>query len=97
MINRLTIGSIFVYNNTRLIVVGYNKDNNYIVCICDDKCVLTNKLYLILANQIDKVLCLGYVDNKEDNEMEKFNNSVNATNISSKYLFDQNGFVIGEK
>ena len=74
--SNLPVGTIFMSNNTRLIVVGYNKNNQggYIVCPCSESEVLTNKLYSLLSNQIEKVLSLGYVDN---NINEIINNSIN--------------------
>lgn len=111
--NNLPIGTIFVSNNTRLIIVGYNKNNQggYIVCPCSENEVTTNKLYTLLSNQVEKVLSLGYVDNNinSNNLINPFQNTVVPTQVPSpannqntnqgtgKYIFDENGFVIGEQ
>ena len=57
MNQKLSIGSIFSVKNDprKLIVIGYGDNDMYIVCVCDDKKVETNKPYLIGQNQINKV------------------------------------------
>ena len=110
--NNLPIGTIFISNNTRLIIIKNHK-NGYIVCPCSEKEITTNKLYLIAPNQIEKILSLGYVDlnNHEQNVIQPFSNNVVPTDINvnsnqninqkapstGKYIFDENGFVIGEQ
>lgn len=114
-INNLPIGTIFISNNTRLMIVGYNKNNQggYLVCACNENEVITTKLYTLLANQIEKVLSLGYVDILENNnnvftnpfknnvvptQIPNQNNQTNNTNQGTgKFIFDENGFVIGEQ
>lgn len=100
-IKNLPIGSIVLSNNTRLIIVGYNKNdlNSYLVCTCNKSEVIINKIYILNSNQIEKVLSLGYVDLEMENikEDNPFSNKVVPTNISNnKYVFDANGYVIGE-
>ena len=95
--NNLPIGSIVLSNNTRLMIVGYHKNdlNNYLVCICNKTEVITNKIFILNNNQIEKVLSLGYVDIAEENI--PFSNTVVPTNIpNNKYIFDDNGVIIGE-
>lgn len=121
---KLTIGSIIVSNNTRLIIVGYDKNNpnNYVVCSCNNTAVMMSQLFLLSPNQIEKVLSLGYVDivsngnsytstttsvavDNKANLSDPFNNTVIPTPVPSSennnqkkggFIFDENGFVIGE-
>lgn len=107
--NDLPIGTIFTSNNTRLIIVGFNQNNQggYIVCPCSEREVDVKKLYILLPNQVDKVFSLGYVDNVLDNnlkQLDPFNNNVVPTSVNNtgstgggKYIFDENGVVIGEQ
>lgn len=96
----LSIGSIFSVQNDqrKLIVVGYNNNDTYIVCVCNEDKVEINKPYLIPKTQVDKVLSLGYV--YENVSTEKVNNEKNDINnqkpsTSDGYQFDENGVVIG--
>lgn len=99
--NNLPVGTILISNNTRLIITGYNS-NGYLVCVCNEQGVMTNKTYVLQSNQIEKVLSLGYVENIKDdvNVIEPFSNNVVSTPInnesSGQYKFDANGFVISE-
>lgn len=96
--NNLPIGSMVISNNTRLIITGYGKNDSYLVCVCNKGEVITNKTYILNNNQIEKVLCLGYVDIDEENikENNPFSNTVVPTSIpNNKYIFDSNGIVIG--
>lgn len=105
--NNLPVGTIFTSNNTRLIVVGYNSNvqGGYLVCPCSEKSIDTKTIYLLFSNQIEKVLCLGYVDNLlviNEKAPDPFNNNVVPTTVnngttSGKYIFDENGVVIGEQ
>lgn len=104
-LQKLPIGTIAVANNTRIIIVGYNKNepNSYIICTCNEQEIATKNLYTLPHQQIEKVLSLGYV---ESNGNTNINNNSNTNgvvanpqanpNAKSKYIFDQNGFVIGE-
>lgn len=104
--NNLPVGTIIMSNNTRLIVIGYNQ-NGYLVCPCSEKSVDTKTIYMLLSNQIEKVLSLGYVDNVVESGVkapDPFNNNVVPTTVSNtstigsgKYIFDENGFIIGEQ
>lgn len=83
--NNLPVGTIFISNNTRLIIVKGNK-NGYIVCPCSKTEITTNKLYTITSSQIEKVLSLGYVDlnnnNNNQNILQPFSNNIVPTNIN---------------
>lgn len=109
--NNLPVGTIFTSNNIRLIIIK-SSQNGYIVAPCSEQEITTNKLYTIMPNQIEKLLSLGYVDlnNNNQNILQPFSNNVVPTNInvnqnnqpnnttqSGKYIFDENGFVIGEQ
>lgn len=109
--NNLPVGTIFTSNNTRLIIIKSNQ-NGYIVAPCSEQEITTNKLYTIMPNQIEKLLSLGYVDlnNNNQNIIQPFSNNVVPTSInvnqnnqpnnttqSGKYIFDENGSVIGEQ
>lgn len=109
--NLLPVGTIFLSNNTRLIIVGYNQNgqDGYIVCPCTERNINTKTLYILLPNQIEKVLSLGYVDNVVESRIKTFdlfNNNIVPTSVTDinnqasgtgKYIFDKNGFVIGEQ
>lgn len=95
MNQKLSIGSIFSVKNDprKLIVIGYGDNDMYIVCVCDDKKVETNKPYLIGQNQINKVLSLGYVyENISEEKVLNDNNQVASQGNS--YKFDDNGVLI---
>lgn len=105
-LQKLPIGTIIVSNNTRLIITGYNnaQQDSYLVCVCNNNGITTNKAYGLLSSQIEKVLSLGYV------ELDGVtNNKVAIPQVvaptpapapaptgTGKFVFDANGFVIGE-
>ena len=95
-LQKLPIGTMIISNNTRLIIVGYNQNqpNNYLVVVCNDKEIVTNKVYTLPNEQIEKVISLGYVD-INTNQTVNTNNQEQTTS-KGKFIFDENGFVIGE-
>lgn len=95
-LQKLPIGTIIISNNTRLIIVGYNQNqpNNYLVSVCNDKEIVTTKVYTLPNEQIEKVISLGYVD-IINNPIVNTNNQ-KQTASKDKFIFDENGFVIGE-
>lgn len=95
--NRMPIGTIFMSQNTRLIVVGYYNNINYLACICDDNNVFINRAFIVTGSQVEKVLSYGYSISNNNITRNNVNNNgsiVNSNNgvinssVNNSFSFD---------